>query len=48
MTETANNLLQRIAADLNNAILGLAMLKGYLEGAAAGEAQQQNNATMQK
>lgn len=46
MKETLNNLLQRTAADLNNACIAFAMLKGYLEGQTAGE--QQNNATMQK
>lgn len=46
MTETLNNLLQRTAADLNTACLSFAILKGYIEGQAARE--QQNNATMQK
>lgn len=35
MTDTLNNLVQRVAVDLNNAYVSFAMLKGYIDGQSA-------------
>ena len=45
MTDTLNNLVQRVAVDLNNACISFAMLKGYIEGQGAANQSKSNSVT---